>query len=840
MCDYTPIMKQYVKIKNNHRNKFLFFRMGDFYELFFNDAVKISKLLSLTLTSRGTYKGKSIPMAGFPYRSSHFYILKLIKLGKKIAICEQVGKFKKNGLIERKIVEFVTPGTYISDSYLKEDRNNYITCIFFKDNIYGLASLDLSTGHFFSSISLNKIDLLNELDRINPSEIIISNNMLYNSFLLKKFCVQTIKSNNFNYEKSYIRLKKFFSFNVFKNIDIISYKAAIIASGCLLNFVSSIKCNKLNNVINLDFIGVSDILYIDINSRKNLEIFSNLSGKEENSLFTTINFTITSMGKRLLRQWLSMPLLSRDILNNRLKIVSILKKNSVYIKFKDMLSKIGDLERILSQIISGSVKPIDLKRLQISLENFLKIKNELNKLKIDSILNIVYLNYNCLKSISDFIEKVIVDQPGLSIKDGNVIKPSFDPILNEYKDIIYNSDKYIQQYQQSECLKTGISNLKINYKNKIGYYIELSNKVKNIPSNYLKYQKLSNSTRYINDDLKNFETKILNTKNKLYLREKRIYNIIIYKIKKHCVLIQMVARYIAIFDVLQSFARYSDIYNWCEPNLVDNLKIKIKSGRHPMVENKKVGSFISNDIFLDNNNKILIITGANMGGKSTYMRQIAITVLLSHIGSHIPAESAEIGKIDKIFTRIGAGDDLANSCSTFMLEMNEIADILDKATNKSLVLIDEIGRGTNYLEGESLAWAILIEFIVNKKSFVLFSTHFHKLSYISSLYSEVKNIYFKVMEIDSNLVFFYKIYNGISDNSFGIHVAKMAGLSNNLIKNANIYLNNLKSNCFEDKYINVEKIRYIIKYMNKINPDLLSPKNALEKFYILKELIDKK
>lgn len=841
MCDYTPIMKQYLEIKAAHKDKFLFFRMGDFYELFFEDAEEISKLLSLVLTSRGQYNGKDIPMAGFPCHVVNNYILKLMRLGKKVAICEQIGTEKKNGLMERKVVKSLSPGVFVADEYLKDGLNNYIICISFYCDVYGIAAMDLSTGHFFVTEVDTKIDLVNEVDRIEPVEVLVSNRASYTSFLSKTLCVQKLNHSKFDYALSYKILKNFFSGKGFDDEKFSLFKSAVIAAGCLLDYVLSSHGNKLDNLHSIEINGFSDMLYLDANTRKNLEIFKSLSGNEKNSLLNVIDFSVTPMGKRLLRRWLGMPLLSHSVLNDRLMAVSILKKSFNYLNFRDHLSKICDVERILSTVSFSSIKPVELKRLQLSLEAFPKIKEELSKLELKGVLDSIYFNMNVFDWLSDLISNAILDNPAPSVKDGYVVKNGFDSKLDKFRNIIHNNDSYMLDYQIKEQIRTGLMNLKIGHNDKEGFYVDFSKKFTNIPDDYRQVKNLTNTVRCVSNSLKDLEYKVLNSKNDAYRRELKIYKVILYRVKKCVKDIKNTVRYISILDVIQSYAKLSSMYDWCEPQLVDESKLEIFSGKHPLIERNNLGVFIPNDLFMDLNTKIFIITGANMGGKSTYMRQTAIIVLLAYIGSHVPAESAIIGKIDKIFTRIGAGDDLTNDCSTFMLEMKETADILNRSTENSLVLIDEIGRGTNYMEGRALAWSVLTELLEVNKSFVLFSTHFYDMSKLGELYYQVKNICFKVLDFDDKLVFCYKFKNGFSENSFGINVAKMAGLSPRVINSAYKFLSKLKSeeHVQREESSNVKQFKEELCFLKSLDLDVMSPKAALDKLYFLKSILNK-
>ncbi|HIH2762969.1 MAG TPA: DNA mismatch repair protein MutS [Candidatus Azoamicus sp.] len=838
MDKYTPIIQQYLKIKSQHEDKLLLFRVGDFYELFFNDAYDASKLLSLTLTS----KGKDVPMAGFPVKSLNQHIIKLMNLNKKVAICEQVGLKKKNELIERAVVNTFTPGTFFHDSYLSSDNNNYITCIALLNGVYGIASLDVSTGCFFISRVDSKFDLYNEIDRINPVEILISDKANFINLLPKKIFVNSISHEKFNFDLAYNALNKFFGSLNIKHIDVAFFTSSLLSAGCLLDFVLNTRNNKLENVISIEVHGINSFLYLDHNARRNLELFKSLSDNDKDSLFYVIDKTSTLMGKRLLKNWLTYPVLSRCILNDRILSVSILKNNQNYLKIKSFLIKVSDLERILSKIVFFLAQPYDLKQLQISLSVLPYIKSELKTIGLIGLLEVVFHNMGVFDELVCLIERSIVDESISKFKDGDFIKSGFDKRLDNYKKNVRDLNFSLINYKNNEKMRLGISGFNILFLNN-SYVIEIhKSECNKVDDKYKKIISGPRYSRYVTDELKNLERCFSESKSKVLDREKRIYNIILYKIKKKIFSIKNAARYISILDVLCSFAEQSSLFNWCEPELVDTNELEIKCGRHPVIEMKKK-NFIPNDLFLNIDIKSLIITGANMSGKSTYMRQSAIIVLLSHIGSHVPASSAKIGIFDKIFTRIGAGDDLANSYSTFMLEMKEMADILSKATENSLILIDEIGRGTGYLDGKALAFSILKYLIEKNNSFFLFSTHFHDLHVICDFFKSINKIYFIVLDEAGELKFFYKFENGFSYKSFGIEVASMAGIPDDVISFArekfmefstNFFLNDdfFKYNVFNN---NMKKV---LDFINKIDPDNLSPIDALKQLYILKDFLN--
>ncbi len=811
MCDYTPIMKQYIKIKNQYKDKMLFFRIGDFYELFFDDAIEASNILSLTLTSRGNYKGVSIPMAGFPYHIVNSYISKLMKLYKEVVICDQFGKVKTDGLIIRKVVKIFTPGTFVDELYLKDSINNYICSIYFIYKEYGFACLDVCTGTFFLNRFSTITEVYDELDKFAPKEMLLFKCDILLKDLTFKSYIKKIKP----YSISYVKSLCFFKNKVNKKyVDITdsTFKSAVMSGACLIHYIKENKCSNVYNVNCVDLGNNSELLHIDINSRKNLELFTTISGNNDNTLLNVIDFTVTIMGKRLLKQWLSHPILSKKILCDRHNAVKTLKLDIFLLdKIKYILKNIGDVERNLYNISENIIKPMELKRFQKSLECFYDIKKILDNVICDVLLTDINVNIKTFKLISNLIDKSIMIKSVYLFNECNIIKDGFDKKIDNYRFHMNHFDNYIKDYQTKERINLKFKSLKI-LRNKDGYYIDLP-VTKKVPIYYKKIKKLSKSIRYVTGDLKAIESDFLLYKDKMIYREKRIYRVVLYKIKKFIKDIQKTVKFISILDIIQSFAYISLKYSWVKPNLVNDSCIYIKDGRHPVVEIKSENFFISNDTYLDKNNRVNIITGANMGGKSTYMRQTALIVLLAYIGSHVPCSKALIGTIDRIFTRIGASDDISNAYSTFMVEMNEISYILKNITRNSLVLIDEIGRGTNYLEGKSLSLAILSEFINNSCALVLFSTHFYEISYISSFHNDVSSICFIVLNVNNKLIFIYKYKNGVTTNACAVNIAKISGLPDSVISMACYYLMQFK--LIDEKYYNINfeiiKLNSIIK-----------------------------
>ncbi|MDP2763176.1 MAG: DNA mismatch repair protein MutS, partial [Enterobacteriaceae bacterium] len=799
------------------------------------------ELLDIVLTSRGTYLNNPIPMCGFPVSSADNYILKLIKNKKIVAICEQISDLKLDGLIERKVVRILTPGTVVDENYLTDCKNNFICGLSFCNDMYGIAVIDITTGYFFLNTVNSKLELLNELDRISPVEILVSDKFTDFSLLPNNSFIHILSSDKFNYKFALDVLSKCFNKIELLKVDSNLFRQSVISAGCLLDFVLYTQNCNLCNLNTIEIYDSCNLLYLDRNSRRDLELFRNLRGGNDCTLLSSIDFTLTSMGRRLLIRWINSPILSRFEINYRLLSVSALKINQNYLKFYESLKKISDIERILGRIVFENVKPKDLKKLEISLKEIPLIREQLKTICADGVLKTVFADIDSAFFLSEFISNVIVDNPVASIKDGNVIKDGYDVDLDEYRRIYRYTGKFVLEFENIEKLNSNIPSLKIKCNNEHEYFIEISkNKAFNIPYNYKLIKSLVSKNRYVTDELKVLEKNVLNSKINVLNREKTIYNFILFKIKENMISLQKISEDISILDVIQSFAKNSNINNWCEPLLVLDNILEIESGRHPVIEVFN-SSFIPNDCLLTPGKKVLIITGANMGGKSTYMRQTAIIILLAHIGSHVPALRAKIGFIDKIFTRIGSCDDLANSTSTFMLEMKEIDAIIRNSTSNSFVLIDEIGRGTGFIEGLSLAWSIISYLIKNINPYILVSTHFYELSELSYVFTCVDNIYFAVLEYNTSLVFLYKFKHGVSSFSYSLNVAKIAGLPDDIIISANeklIEIKNKKIICNDFNSCDLIKFNKIFNLISCIDCNDLSFKQAIDKISLLKDIID--
>lgn len=791
------MMQQYQTVKNAHPDQILFFRLGDFYEMFLDDAILVSKELELTLTKRST-AGDGIPMCGVPYHAAESYINKLVNKGYKVAICEQIGDPKAKGLTKREVIKIITPGTVMNESALTSSKNNYIALIYEENHAIYLAGADISTGECFYSIydGPDRCQLLfDELYRLMMPELLLIKPFSYEREL-KNFLSLRLNNclvNELTEITSQIEDLMLQHFDVHNRPD---NKIAHKAIATLLEYLHETVKTDLTHLNKLTYLDSSKSLFIDTYTLRNLEITRNLrDGGKKDTLYDVLDFTKTAMGSRLLRKWLEYPLLSPKKINDRLDAVANLVSNfSLRNNLREQLKEIYDFERLLTRMEVGTANARDMNALKSSLYVLPAIKKSLSKATAKLLANI-HQKISTYDDLVVLINKAIVEDPSFSIREGGFIKDGYNQELDEYRNIAKNSKRLLQQMEEDEKNKTGIKSLKIGYNKVFGYYIEVRHSsTEMVPENYIRKQTLANAERYITPELKEFETKILGAQEKIVQLEYNLFTELRDILKTKISSIQNTAHEIAILDVLVSLAQAGDEYNYIRPKLLDDGTIHIKDGRHPLVErilNRDL--FVPNDTHLDNaQNEIMIITGPNMAGKSTYMRQSALLTLMTQVGSFIPAREASISPVDKIFTRIGASDDLVSGQSTFMVEMNEVSHILKYATNKSLVILDEIGRGTSTYDGMSIARAV-IEYIrdhIGAKT--LFATHYHELTDLEDDV-HVKNYCIAVKEKGSDVTFLRRIIRGSADKSYGIHVAKLAGLPQEVVKRAETILIDLEN-----------------------------------------------
>lgn len=793
----TPMMQQYQAVKNAHPDQILFFRLGDFYEMFLDDAILVSKELELTLTKRST-AGDGIPMCGVPYHAAESYINKLVNKGYKVAICEQIGDPKAKGLTKREVIKIITPGTVMNESALTSSKNNYIALIYEENHAIYLAGADISTGECFYSIydGPDRCQLLfDELYRLMMPELLLIKPFSYEGEL-KNFLSLRLNNclvNELTEITSQVEDLMLQHFDVHNRPD---NKIAHKAIATLLEYLHETVKTDLTHLNKLTYLDSSKSLFIDTYTLRNLEITRNLrDGGKKDTLYDVLDFTKTAMGSRLLRKWLEYPLLSPKKINDRLDAVANLVSDfSLRNNLREQLKEIYDFERLLTRMEVGTANARDMNALKSSLYVLPAIKKSLAKATAKLLVNI-HQKISTYDDLVVLIDKAIVEDPSFFIREGGFIKDGYNQELDEYRNIAKNSKRLLQQMEEDEKNKTGIKSLKIGYNKVFGYYIEVRHSsTEMVPENYIRKQTLANAERYITPELKEFETKILGAQEKIVQLEYNLFTELRDILKTKISFIQNTAHEIAILDVLVSLAQAGDEYNYIRPKLLDDGTIHIKDGRHPLVErilNRDL--FVPNDTHLDNaQNEIMIITGPNMAGKSTYMRQSALLTLMTQVGSFIPAREASISPVDKIFTRIGASDDLVSGQSTFMVEMNEVSHILKYATNKSLVILDEIGRGTSTYDGMSIARAVIEHIRDHIEAKTLFATHYHELTDLEDDV-HVKNYCIAVKEKGSDVTFLRRIIRGSADKSYGIHVAKLAGLPQEVVKRAETILIDLEN-----------------------------------------------
>jgi DNA mismatch repair protein MutS len=852
--NHTPMMQQYLRIKAGHPDDIVFYRMGDFYELFFEDAQRASQILGITLTARGKSNGDPIPMCGVPYHSADGYLSKLVKQGISVAICEQVGDPETSkGPVERRVMRILTPGT-LTDEALLNDRSDSLLCSINRVvDTFGIATLNMSSGQFQVFEVENPTDLNAEMQRLKPAEILISEEMSEFQFLGQKNGIRKRNPWEFDLDTATRILTKHFSTRSLSGFGCEHLPASISAAGCLLQYAQDTQKSSLPHIQSIQVENRDEAVLMDASSRKNLELDTNLSGGEENTLFKILDETSTSMGSRLLRRWLNRPLRNLDILENRQRSVEQLQKNFLHEQLRKNLTNIGDVERILTRIALRSARPRDLTRLYQSLVALPKVHQDLNDCKVLHIIKLLNLA-KPMPHLVSLLETSIQENPPMVIREGGVIADGYDAELDDLRSLNSNAGDFLLAIEERERHETGISTLKVGYNRVHGYYIEISRgQSDKAPVEYIRRQTLKNAERFITPELKVFEDKALSAKSRSLAREKYLYEQLLETLNKDLTALQNFALATAELDVLNTLAERAYSLNFCRPKLQNQAGIDIKDGRHPVVEHVSPDPFVANHLIMNDERKMLVITGPNMGGKSTYMRQAALIVLMAQIGSFVPASSATIGLTDRIYTRIGSSDDLAGGQSTFMVEMTETANILHNASERSLVLMDEIGRGTSTFDGLSLAWACAYYLADRIKSFTLFATHYFELTSLPEQITSAVNVHLDATEYKDSIVFLHSVQEGPANKSYGLQVAKLAGIPINVINLARKELKKLEDPSLtsidsnkegeknslssqEDMFIDRSNLE-LKKKLESISPDELSPKQALDLIYELKLLI---
>jgi len=792
------MMLQYTKIKAQNPDAILFFRLGDFYEMFDEDAKIASKLLEITLTTRDANKENPMPMCGIPYHSVNNYIGKLLSKGYKVAICEQVeDPDQTKGIVKREVVRVITPGTVIDRELLSEKNNNYLAAVHRVDNSWGLALVDVSTGEFIVTElpTGNDNKVVDEINRFEVKECLLSSNSL--GSLLERDCILTeYPSTPISTAKAYTILERVFGKPDLDTFGITGCNAAVGASAILIRYLEETQKQSLNHINNIKSYSSSDYMLLDGATRRNLELLETMRGKERRgSLLWVMDRTVTAMGGRRLKKIILQPLLQAKEIKQRQNSVSELVNNVFAMQeLKGQLKHVYDLERLISKIVFQSANARDLLALGQSLEKLPSLKATLGKMN-SLLIKQSYNNLDTLEDVSRTIQKAIKDNPPVSITDGGVIKAGYNEEIDRLKEAALSGKHWLAKLEQSEKEQTGIKSLKVRYNKVFGYYIEITKANLNlVPEYYQRKQTLVNSERFVTPRLKELENTILGAEEKQMKLEYECFCQVRDFIKNETKRIQQTSQVVAIIDVLLSFSIIAKENNYVCPKIVEGDKLVINDGRHPVLEKlADIGEFVANDVALGGDTELMIITGPNMAGKSTFMRQVALIVLMAQIGSFVPAKSAEICLIDRIFTRVGAADDLSTGQSTFMVEMNEVANILHNATGKSLIILDEIGRGTSTYDGMAIAWSVIEYITMNKQGAkTLFATHYHKLTNLEQLYPEIRNCQVAVQENGEDIVFLRKIIPGGTDRSYGIQVAKLAGLPRQVVKRAEQILHDLE------------------------------------------------
>ena len=868
MAEYSPMMQRYLETKKEYQDCILFYRLGDFYEMFFDDAITASRELELTLTGKDCGQEERAPMCGIPHHAAEIYISRLIAKGYKVAICEQLEDPKKaKGIVKRGVIRVVTPGTVVDSNMLEERKNNYIMSIYKTGIYYGISICDISTGEFYSAEIKDNYNfpmLLDEIARYSPSELVV------NSMMAE--CTEEMDKIKERFENVYVTKfnDKFFTselnninlrFNIVDNNgrkleDISDKKLGVSSINALIEYIEETQKTSLDHINKITVYQISKYMALDINARRNLEITEKMRDKsKKGTLLWVLDKTSTSMGGRLLRRWLSDPLVDVNEINRRLDAVEELKDNIILRgDVVENLKKVYDIERLTGKMAYGNANARDTVTLKNSLLKLPEVKKCLSECKSD-LLKELYENLDELQDIYGLIEKAIVDDPPMTITDGGIIKLGYDPEIDKLKTAQTEGKNWLIKLEADEKEKTGIKNLKVGFNKVFGYYLEVTKSNLNlVPERYIRKQTLTNAERYITEELKNLENQILGAEEKVVNLEYDAFTKIRQEIAKNVVRLQTTSEVVSTLDVLASFATVAEDMNYCKPNVNNFGTIDIKNGRHPVIEKiLGTGAFVENDTHLDKDeNRLAIITGPNMAGKSTYMRQVALITLMAQVGSFVPAESATIGVVDKIFTRVGASDDLSMGQSTFMVEMMEVATILKEATPNSLVILDEIGRGTSTYDGLSIAWAVA-EYIADKEKCgakTLFATHYHELTELEEKIDGVKNYSIAVKEKGEDIIFLRKIVRGGTDESYGIHVARLAGVPKVVTNKANKILQSIerknvltgkKEEKKDKKQVEGQfdmynyKLAEIAHEIDKINLDELTPIDALNTLVKIKE-----
>ncbi|QOR23148.1 DNA mismatch repair protein MutS [Haemophilus parainfluenzae] len=851
---HTPMMQQYLKLKAENPDILLFYRMGDFYELFYDDAKKAATLLDISLTKRGQSAGNPIPMAGVPYHAVEGYLAKLVQLGEPVAICEQVGDpATSKGPVERKIVRIVTPGTVSDEALLPERQDNLIVAVYQEKEKFGLATLDMTSGRFQLCEPHSKEALQAELQRINPVELLYCEDFVEMAIIEHYKGLRRRPIWEFELSTAISELNRQFGTKDLCAFGVEKSPLGLAAAGCLLQYAKETQRASLPHIQSISVIQNNDNIQLDAATRRNLELTQNLAGGTENTLASVLDKCVTPMGSRLLKRWIHQPIRQTDILLKRQKTIDEIIEQDLYHELQPYLQQVGDMERILARVALRSARPRDLTRLRTALEQIEPIKSLINT-KTSSNLTALSAQISDFSAQIELLQKAIIETPPLLIRDGGVIAEGYNAELDEWRTLSAGATQYLENLEQRERESTGIDTLKIGFNAVHGYYIQISQgQAHKAPIHYVRRQTLKNAERYIIPELKEYEDKVLKSKGAALALEKQLYDELFDLLLPHLGQLQLASLVLSELDVLVNLAERAETLNYVAPQFSDEIGVKIENGRHPVVEQVLKDPFIANPVNLNQQSHLLIITGPNMGGKSTYMRQTALITLMAYIGSFVPADSAVIGQIDRIFTRIGASDDLASGRSTFMVEMTEMANILHQATSQSLVLIDEIGRGTSTYDGLSLAWACAEWLAKKTRSLTLFATHYFELTALPEQIEGIANIHLDALEHNNTIAFMHAVQDGAASKSYGLAVAALAGVPQSVIKLAKQKLHQLEKLSAQNGDQQIQHLRALNQHqgelafeaepdalrevIEQLDPDELSPKQALAYLYQLKKML---
>ena len=843
------MMQQFLRIKANHPRDLLFYRMGDFYELFFDDAKRAAELLDITLTARGTAAGEPIPMCGVPYHAAENYLARLVKAGISVAIVEQIGDpATSKGPVDRQVVRVVTPGTLSDEALLDDKADNLLLAVSQHQERYGIAYLDLSTGRFRVLEINGEEALTGELQRLDPAETLYHES-IYHPAITARRGARSQPAWEFDAQSARRALNTQFQTHDLQGFGCEDLELAIGAAGCLLQYVKDTQRSNLPHIRSIKQENLEESVILDVATRRNLEIDLNMTGGQSNTLLSVMDSCVTAMGSRLLRRWLHRPLTDTQILRARHAAIHALCENYVYEPVRNALRPVGDMERILTRVALRSARPRDLTRMLSSLLALPQARAELASLNAP-LLGSLSAQTGDYPQMCDLLSRAIIDNPPVVIRDGGVIADGFDEELDTLRQISSNAGEFLLEIEKREKQATGISTLKVGYNRVHGYYIEISRAQSDrAPAEYIRRQTLKNAERFITPELKEFEDKALSSKSRALAREKGLYEELIEQLNEQLSPLQNTAAAVAEIDVLASLAERADNLNLCQPQFCDEQVFEVIAGRHLVVEQVLEEPFIANDTLLNEQRRMLLITGPNMGGKSTYMRQNAVIALLAHIGSYVPANAVKLGPLDRIFTRIGSSDDLAGGRSTFMVEMTETANILHNATPNSLVLMDEVGRGTSTFDGLSLAWAAAVQLAGAVRAFTLFSTHYFELTSLPDQCPTMANVHLDATEHQDHVVFLHNIQEGPANRSFGLQVARLAGIPAPVLRAAQEKLLELERGApvdqqvkahlgAQDDLFSAPQPHPIVDLLAAVNIDDLSPREALNKLYELKAQLD--